>query len=90
MSARDPAMTKAEAIRLLGGNAATAARAIGISPQAIQQWPERLTPRLADRVIAARWRLDQCLAREDRLAEKRTWAYAQEATRTPKRSPSKA
>lgn len=46
-------MDKAIAIRLLGGNATEAGRAIGIRSQAIVQWPQELPPRIADRVIAA-------------------------------------
>ena len=46
-------MQKSKAIDVLGGSVATAAELIGISSQAISQWPEDLPPRLADRVIAA-------------------------------------
>lgn len=46
-------MLKTQAIELLGGSTASAAAAIGISYQAVDKWPERLTPRLADRVLAA-------------------------------------
>lgn len=49
-------MTKAEAIALLGGTAAAAARAIGISPAAVSLWPDDLPPRIADRVQAALFR----------------------------------
>lgn len=52
-------MTKTEAINLLGGSVAKAAEAIGINSQAISQWPTELTPRLADRVQAALWRMQQ-------------------------------
>jgi DNA-binding transcriptional regulator YdaS (Cro superfamily) len=47
------AMNKTEAIQLLGGSAAAAARAIGISVSAISQWPADLTPAIRDRVQAA-------------------------------------
>lgn len=77
MPKHDKPMTKTEALCLLGGNATTAARAIGCTPQAVRQWPPILSPRLADRVIAARWRLDQAL----RLEDKRHWARAQELVR---------
>lgn len=46
-------MTKDEAIQLLGGTAASAARQIGISPSAVSLWPGELTPAIADRVQAA-------------------------------------
>lgn len=65
MNATDlPDMTKQEAIELLGGTQVAVARAIGITPQAVAQWPDPLPARLADRVIAARWRLDQAHKRE--------------------------
>lgn len=46
-------MNKADAITLLGGTPATAARAIGITQQALSQWPDILPRRLQDRVEAA-------------------------------------
>lgn len=46
-------MKKVKAIEMLGGTVASAADAIGITYQAIQQWPEDLPPRIADRVQAA-------------------------------------
>lgn len=46
-------MTKAEAIRLLGGTIKSAAAEIGITPQAVGQWPEVLPATIADRVQAA-------------------------------------
>jgi hypothetical protein len=46
-------MLKSDATQLLGGSVTAAAAAIGISPQAYSQWPDRLPPRLADRVQAA-------------------------------------
>ncbi len=45
-------MKKTDAISKLGGTA-DAARAIGISYQAVDKWPEELTPRIKDRVQAA-------------------------------------
>lgn len=45
-------MLKTKAIELLGGTIAAAAEAIGISYQAVKQWPEELPPRIADRVYA--------------------------------------
>lgn len=46
-------MLKSKAIELLGGSVTSAAKAIGISYQAIDKWPEELPPRIADRVLAA-------------------------------------
>jgi len=46
-------MDKSCAIKVLGGTAASAASAIGITPQAFGQWPDVLPRRLEDRVIAA-------------------------------------
>ena len=46
-------MKKADAIANLGGSVASAAAAIGITSQAISMWPTVLTPRIADRVVAA-------------------------------------
>lgn len=45
-------MKKTDAISKLGGTA-DAARAIGISYQAVDKWPDNLTPRIKDRVQAA-------------------------------------
>lgn len=45
-------MKKTDAISKLGGTA-DAARAIGISYQAVDKWPDELTPRIKDRVQAA-------------------------------------
>jgi hypothetical protein len=47
------AMDKSEAIRLLGGSNTTAAAEVGVTPQAVSQWPDPLPPRIADRVLAA-------------------------------------
>jgi transposase-like protein len=49
-------MLKSEAIRALGGTIASAAREIGITPQAVGQWPDELPPAIRDRVQAALWR----------------------------------
>ena len=49
-------MVKSEAIRALGGTVAAAAREIGITPQAVGQWPDELPPAIRDRVQAALWR----------------------------------
>ncbi len=48
-------MDKSKAIEIFGGRAETAT-AIGISVQAISDWPEVLPQRIADRVIAAAYR----------------------------------
>ena len=46
-------MDKQKAIELLGGTVRSAADAIGISYQAVKDWPEVLTARISDRVEAA-------------------------------------
>ena len=56
-------MKKAEAIEALGGSIAAAAEAINVSYQAVNQWPEELPPRIADRVQAALWRMQQVKAK---------------------------
>lgn len=56
-------MNKETAIKLLGGSVAEAARAIGISAQALSQWPDQLPSRLVDRVQAALWRKSQARKR---------------------------
>ena len=50
------AMNKTEAIQQLGGSVAAAAKAVGVTYQAVNQWPERLSRRVVDRVEAALWR----------------------------------
>ena len=45
-------MRKEEALNLFG-NVTQLANAVGVSLQAISSWPEVLTDRIADRVIAA-------------------------------------
>lgn len=49
-------MLKTDAITELGGTVAAAARAIGITPQAVGQWPDELPPAIRDRVQAVMWR----------------------------------
>lgn len=46
-------MLKTKAIELLGGTPSAAAEKVGVTVQAIQQWPEELPDRIADRVLAA-------------------------------------
>lgn len=52
-------MNKAEAIQQLGGTIPAAAKAIGVSYQAVNQWPDVLPSRIVDRVQAALWRMSQ-------------------------------
>ena len=59
-------MLKTRAIELLGGSVSAASKAIGITYQAVDKWPEALTPALRDRVQAALYR--QHLARKPRRA----------------------
>lgn len=49
-------MLKSKAIELLGGTTTAAAAAIGITPQAIADWPDVLPKRIEDRVLAALYR----------------------------------
>lgn len=46
-------MKKSQAIKLLGGTAAVAARKLKVSRQAVSQWPKTLTPNLVEKVVAA-------------------------------------
>jgi transcriptional repressor of cell division inhibition gene dicB len=46
-------MEKQKAIEMLGGSVSLAAKKIGVSYQAVRKWPEVLSPRVADRVVAA-------------------------------------
>lgn len=57
-------MLKTRAIELLGGSVTAAAKAVGVSPSAVTQWPDVLPDRIADRVLAAlaRERLPELLA----------------------------
>jgi hypothetical protein len=52
-------MLKTKAIELLGGTIPAAAKAIGVSYQAIDKWPDELPDRIVDRVQAALWRMSQ-------------------------------
>lgn len=67
-------MQKQEAINLLGKTATEAANAIGITPQALGQWPDDLPRRLIDRVQAALWRKQQ--AQRKRSTRKQETAEA--------------
>jgi hypothetical protein len=49
-------MRKDEALAALGLSVPEAAREIGISAQAIYDWPDELPPRIRDRVQAVLWR----------------------------------
>ena len=46
-------MKKTDAINLLGGSRSSAAKALGVSYQAINKWPEYLSDRIEARVVAA-------------------------------------
>ena len=50
-------MDKTHAINLLGGTVKSAAEAVGVTVFAIYNWPDPLTPRIADRVTAALTRM---------------------------------
>lgn len=47
-----PMTNKQQAIELLGGTVSAAAKALGVEYQAVAKWPDTLTPRIEDRVIA--------------------------------------
>ncbi len=49
-------LTKVAAIEILGGTTKSAALAIGCTVQAVNKWPAVLSPRIADRVVAAQTR----------------------------------
>lgn len=57
-------MEKAKVIALFGSVTATA-KALGISPQAVSDWPDTLSPAVADRVRGACARLRVNLTRLD-------------------------
>lgn len=44
---------KTEAIEMLGGSTREVAAALGVSYQAVDKWPEVLSDKVADRVLAA-------------------------------------
>lgn len=50
-------MTKIEAIALFGGDVKLLAEALGITRQAIYQWPDELSQRKADEVAGAFFRI---------------------------------
>jgi hypothetical protein len=52
-------MTKTDAIEMLGGSITAASKALGITYQAVDKWPDELPPRIADRVLGAWCRLNQ-------------------------------
>ena len=52
-------MNKQDAIKLLGGTTSAAAKAVGISYQAVRKWPDTLPPRIVDRVDAALSRISR-------------------------------
>jgi hypothetical protein len=52
-------MKKTEAIERLGGSISSTAKAIGISYQAVKKWPDPLSRRIADRVLAAEARANR-------------------------------
>ncbi len=68
-------MLKYQAIELLGGSVTAAAKAVGVTYQAIGKWPEALTPALRDRVQAALYR--ELMARKASRASKKATAAAE-------------
>jgi DNA-binding transcriptional regulator YdaS (Cro superfamily) len=59
--------TKSQAVKLFGSQAAVA-RALGVSNQAISQWPEQLTQAQQDRLVGAAVRLGKLSARPQQAA----------------------
>lgn len=51
-------MKKQTALALLGGDIPSAAQALGVTPRALYKLPEQLPRSMADRVLAARLRLE--------------------------------
>ncbi len=64
-------MFKTTAINMLGGTTSAAARAMGISFQAVNQWPPVLSSRVADRVlgVVARQRFPELAAAQAEPAQ---------------------
>lgn len=60
-------MTKTEAISLFGENQSDLARALGITPQAVYQWPDDLVEAQIDRVIGAAVRLGKWPAEKSQV-----------------------
>jgi predicted transcriptional regulator len=54
-------MTKNHAIELFGGSVGSLAKALGVTPQAIYQWPDELPQAQADRVMGAAIRVGRTL-----------------------------
>ena len=50
-------LSKQAAIQLFGGQSQDLARALGVTPGAVSQWPEDLRPEQVDRVVGAAVRL---------------------------------
>lgn len=72
-------MLKLKAIELLGGSIAEAAGRTGVTYQAVQKWPDVLSQRIADRVVAAiaREHLDPALIGEEPAAPEAFGLFAQ-------------
>lgn len=64
-------MLKSEAIDLLGGDVATAAKVLGISYQAVDKWPDVLPLRISDRVLGV------CMRRGINVPERHLVNHAQ-------------
>lgn len=56
-------MTKDQAIQILGGTPSAAAKAIGITSQAVSDWPDVLSQRITDRVEIALIRMNKTKGR---------------------------
>lgn len=60
---------KKEAIALLGGTLESAAKAVGVTKQAVSQWPDPLTSKIADRVLAALYRREVKIRRSNKVVK---------------------
>lgn len=69
-------MEKQKALEMLGGTVAAAASAIGITYQAVADWPDVLSDRIADRVYAA-------IGRKEMTEKQPPLAPVQVAIQTP-------
>lgn len=65
-------MTKTEAVKMFGNSRRKLAEALGITTQAVGQWPEQLSQRVADRTLGALYRTKKRKAKQNGIAAVRT------------------
>lgn len=63
--------TKQEAIQIFGGSMRAVGDALGITRQAVYQWPEELPQDTSDRLLGAAMRLNLLSPNQDRRAGER-------------------